>query len=344
MTPIYLSNRVPWFGEHTGYQQLPRYMQTLVPETMIIGSKNCLTEKMLGKAYSLYRGWNERNQPDAAAEFRFLRANSVPNPAKHILHFEEHYLFFDRWERAPREFISTLHIPRDEITPGELDGIKRLSSAIVLYQRDIEFFESHVGKGRVKFIPHGVDTEFFRPGKVAPQPNKLLFSGHYLRNTPMLARVIKALAEKHRDLEFNLLVPEAFRHFEGLDVLKTRPDVVWHHNLNDEQLWELISSSYLVLLPMRDSGANTAVVEAMSCGTPIVTTDVGGIRDYGGGKFFPVVANDDDGAMVELVGEYLGSSTRRDEVSRACRDFAVKELAWPLISKRHLEIYKELAS
>src|SRR5688572_3040142 len=138
MTPIYLSNRVPWFGEHTGYQQLPRYMQTLVPETMIIGSKNCLTEKMLGKAYSLYRGWNDRNQPDAAAEFRFLRANSVPAPAKHILHFEEHYLFFDRWERAPREFIATLHIPRDQITPGELDGIKRLSSAIVLYRRDVE--------------------------------------------------------------------------------------------------------------------------------------------------------------------------------------------------------------
>ena len=344
MTPIYLSNRVPWFGDHTGYQQLPRYMQKLVPDTVVIGSKNCLTEKVLGKAYSFYRGWNERNQPDAAAEFRFLRANGVAVPARHILHFEEHYLFFDRWERAPREFIATLHIPRHQITPGELDGIKRLSSAIVLYRRDTEYFEDLVGTDRVRFIPHGVDIDFFRPRRVTPQPNKFLFSGHYLRNTAMLARVVARLAEKHRGLEFHLLVPEAFRHFEGLEALKGRNDVVWHHNLNDDQLCELISSSYLVLLPMSDSGANTAIVEALACGTPIVTTDVGGIRDYGGGTLFPVVPNDDDGAMVDLVEEYLNSTARRTEVSRACREFAVRELAWPLIAKRHLEIYEELAN
>lgn len=344
MTPIFLSNKIPWFGNHTGYQQLPRYMQKLVPETKIVASRNCLTEKMLGKAYSLYRGWSDRNQPDAAAEFRFIRANSVPQPVKHILHFEEHFLFFDRWEKAPRDFIATLHIPRDEVTPGELDGIKRLSSAIVLYQRDIEYFESLVGKDRVRFIPHGVDVEFFRPRCAEPQPNKLLFTGHYLRNTAMLSRVITRLAAKHRDLEFHLLVPEAFRHLNGFEQLKSRSDVVWHQKLDDEELCRLIASAYLVLLPMRDSGANTAVVEALACGTPLVTTDVGGIRDYGGGKLFPVVKNDDDDAMVELVGEYLKSSARRNEVARACREFAVNELAWPLVAQQHLKTYESLAS
>src|SRR5689334_15685480 len=205
MTPIFLSNKVPWFGNHTGYQQLPRYMQKLAPETKVIASKNCLTEKMLGKAYSMYRGWADRNQPDAAAEFRFLRANSVPSPVKHILHFEEHFLFFDHWQKAPNDFIATLHIPRGQLSRGELDGLKRLSSAIVLYQRDIEFFEESVGKGRVKFIPHGVDVEFFRPHGEPPKPNRILYAGHYLRNTAMLSRVVRQLAEKHSGLEFHLL-------------------------------------------------------------------------------------------------------------------------------------------
>jgi len=344
MTPIILTNRIPWFGNHTGYQQLPRYLQKLAPETRVVASKNSLTEKMLGKAYSLYRGWNERNQPDAAAELRFLRTNGVPDPIRHILHFEEHYLFVDRWEKAPREFVATLHIPREQITRGELDGIKRLTSAIVLYRRDVEYFESLVGKDRVKFVLHGVDVEFFRPRCAAPQPNKLLFTGHYLRNTAMLARVITRLAERHPDLEFHLLVPLAFRDLEGFEALREQREVIWHHNLDDEELCKLISSSYLVLLPMNNSGANTAVVEALACGTPLVTTDVGGIRDYGGGTLFPVVKNDDDSAMVDLVEEYLNGPARRNEVSRACRQFAVKELAWSIIAQQHLKTYEALLS
>jgi glycosyltransferase involved in cell wall biosynthesis len=98
-----------------------------------------------------------------------------------------------------------------------------------------------------------------------------------------------------------------------------------------------------VLLPMIDSGANTAVVEALACGTPLVTTDVGGIRDYGGGTLYPVVKNDDDDAMVDLIEQYLAKGTWRNEVALACRKFAVSELAWPLIAKRHLETYEMLA-
>ncbi len=344
MTPIFLSNKVPWFGNHTGYQQLPRYMQKLVPSTQVVGSKNCLREKVLGKAYSIYRGWAARNQPDAAAEFRFIRANGVANPVRHILHFEEHFLFFDRWEKSPRDFVATLHIPREQVTTGEVDGMKRLSSAIVLYQRDLDFFEKLVGKDRVRFVPHGVDVEFFRPRGLAPQPNKILFAGHYLRNTAMLSRVLPRLAAKHANLEFHLLVPEAFRDLEGFDTLKNRSDVVWHQNIEDEQLRKLICSSYLVLLPMNDSGANTAVVEALSCGTPIVTTDVGGIRDYGGERLFPLVKNNDDDAMIDLVGQYLNKGNWRDEVSRACREFAVNELAWPIVAKQHLETYEALTN
>lgn len=344
MTPIFLSNRIPWFGNHTGYQQLPRYMQKLSPEMKVIGSRNSFSDLMLGKAYSLYRGWPARNQFDAAAELRFLRANSVPEPVKHVLHFENHYLFFDQWTKAPAEIISTLHVPRAEWTHPELEALKHLSSAIVLYQRDIEFFESYVGKGRVKFVPHGVDVEFFRPRTPAPEPKRLFYSGHYLRNTRMLARVLERLAEEHRGLEFHLLVPDALRSSEDYKALNGRSDIVWHQNITDDQLAALIASAYLVLLPMNDSGATTAVVEALACGTPVVTTDVGGIRDYGGGSVFPIVRNNDDDAMIELVGRYLTQPGWRENMSRRSRELAVDKFAWARVAEQHLEAYQTLAN
>jgi glycosyltransferase involved in cell wall biosynthesis len=343
-TPILLSKRIPWFGQHTGYQQLPRYLQRIEPSTLVFAPRHRMRERFIGKAYSLYRGWSRRNQWDAAAEFRFARAETSGRAVRHILHLEEHSWFLDRWDKAPRDVIGTLHLPPDAWTEEELENVARLSSGIVLYRRDLVFFESLVGEGRVRFIPHGVDVEFFRPARIQPEPRDLLFAGHYLRNTKMLARVVPRLSEHHSELRFHLLVPEEFRDLDGLPELAGHPAVVWHQRLSDDQLRDLIASSYLLLLPMNNSGANTAVVEALASGTPIVTTDVGGIRDYGGNSLFPIVANDDDDAMIALVERYLEDREWRNETGKRCRAFAETELPWPLIAQLHLEAYEELAA
>jgi glycosyltransferase involved in cell wall biosynthesis len=344
ITPILLSKKIPWFGQHTGYQQLPRYLQRIEPATRVFAPRHRMRERFIGKAYSLYRGWSRRNQWDAAAEFRFARAETERRVVRHILHLEEHSWFLDQWDKAPRNIIGTLHLPPDAWTEEELENVARLSSGIVLYRRDLAFFESLVGEGRVRFIPHGVDVEFFHPRPIPPAPKHLLFAGHYLRNTKMLSRVVPRLSERHPGLRFHLLVPEEFRGLGGLPNLARHPAIVWHQRLNDEELRELIASCYLLLLPMNNSGANTAVVEALACGTPIVTTDVGGIRDYGGDNIFPIVPNDDDDAMIALVERYLQEHHWREDVGERCRDFAETWLPWPLIARQHLEIYEELAA
>jgi glycosyltransferase involved in cell wall biosynthesis len=263
---------------------------------------------------------------------------------RHILHLEEHVMFLDRWKKAPRNLIGTLHLPPDAWSPGEIEDLKRLSSGIVLYRRDVEFFEALLGKERVKVILHGVDIDFFHPNAGTPPATNILYTGHYLRNTPMLARVIARLAQSHPELRFHLLVPAGFRGRDGFAELQDRPEVTWHHGLSDEELRALIAGSYVVLLPMNESGANTAVVEALACATPVVTTDVGGIRDYGGGTIYPVVRNNDDDAMIALIEQYLAQPGWRNRIAQQCREFAVRTLAWPLIARQHLEAYEALAA
>lgn len=344
MEPLYLYNSIPWFGNHTGYEQLVRWarengdapVQALIPSQTIF-------RRAAGKLYSIVRGWPARNTYDAAAELLLDWARwREQADVFHILYLGDHLHYLDRWRHVPRRIIGTIHQPPSQWGLKERTALSRLSSAIVLYRRDLSFFEDLVGEGRVQFIPHGADTEFFVPDREKVQPRRLLFVGHHLRNMEMLRRVVGRLDRQHSHLRFDLLLPKRFRTHDALQQLPDEADIHWHQRLSDEELRTLYQSSYLLLLPMNDSGANTAVVEALSCGLPIVTCDVGGIRDYGGGNLFPLVENNDDEAMIGLVEQYLDDPEWREEVAGACRTFAEEKLAWPGIARRHVEAYRNL--
>lgn len=280
----------------------------------------------------------------AAAELRFSMAMRRQRYAvRHVLYGEHHHAFLGRGKRAQKGLIATLHHPPKQWPqwhPTLPDNLERLSAAIVLYRRDLEHFRSLLGGRRVCFIPHGVDTDFFRPG-TAKDPS-ILFAGQNGRNMQMLRRVVERLAERHPDLRFDLLVREHIRQFPGVRDLVGHPAVRWHQGLGDEGLLQLYQRSLLMLLPLDCAGAVNALVESLACGLPVVTTDVGGVPDYGGGTVYPVVENDADDAMVDLVERYLEDEEWRREIGSRCRDFATSQLAWPLIAARHADLYEEL--
>ena len=298
-----------------------------------------------GSTYARLQGRYGRGAASLSElEFRLQRRLQRP-AASHVLYLENHFELLESWTGSQRDLVGTIHLPPPVWKPEQCQLLSRLGSALVLYQRDISFFEQHVGKGRVHFIHHGADVAFFKPdpAKIC-NPPRILYSGVYLRNEPMLVRVLERLVKKLPDLRFDLLVPEHHQHSPALAPLLRHPAVTWHAGLNDEQLRELYQKSYLLLLPMNHSGVNTAVVEALTCGLPVVTTDVGGIRDYAGGEIFPVVPNDDDDAMVALVDQYLANPSLRSETARRCREFVEQKMSWPMVARKHLEFYQTLTA
>jgi len=339
---LHLRERIPWFGSHSGYEQLTQHVHVRQPVRTIIPRPGQIA-RYLGSTYARLHGRYGRGATSLSElEFRWQRRWSRPQ-ASHILYLENHFELLSTWKQSQRDLTGTIHLPPSVWKPEQCHLLSRLGAACVLYRRDFAFFEKHVGRHRVHFIHHGADTEFFKPDAAQlKSPPRLLYSGVYLRNEPMLVRVIERLLKKSPDLRFDLLVPQHHRHSPALAPLLSHPAVTWHAGLNDEQLRALYQQSYLMLLPMNDSGANTSIVEALSSGLPVVTTDVGGIRDYGGDDILPIVANNDDNAMVALVEQYLSNPGWRNNTARRCRQFAEKKMAWPQVAQRHLDLYRSL--
>jgi glycosyltransferase involved in cell wall biosynthesis len=340
----YLSDAWRWHGEHSGYDLLPQYVRQLVDAVRVTSAPPRLASRINWMRDSVRfndrRNWGYYPGSDRI----FLKEFAArPGCIGHVLYFERHREMLKRWGRVPKTIVTTLHNrPDPELHPAFYEGLRRMHSAIVLYRRDKDFFEQFVESREVAFIHHGVDSDFFTPA-VAPAEGarRLLYVGINGRDIAMLKRVVARLDAAGLNVLVDLVVPKSNVAFNQL---RRHPKITWHDALPDHAFKLLYQASYLLLLPMKASGANNAVVESMACGVPPVTTDIGGIRDYGGGSLYPVVAPGDEVAMVDLIQRYLREPGWRNQVGDACRAFAERNLAWPLVALKHLEFYRRLLS
>jgi glycosyltransferase involved in cell wall biosynthesis len=337
----FLEDRIAWFGKYNGYEQLTRYLPAQVAQR-ITAAQAGWRPRLRGKLFSLRHGLGVAPQAQVDAFARFARALlGESNAVGHLL-YGEHFLRFAKAlpDTLLRRSLVTLHQPYSQWQGPALRELARIPHRLFLFHPAPGTFEPHAS-GSQHVIRHGVDTEFYTPGPTH-DPGRVLYSGVHLRNLPMLERVIERLLARDRAISIDMLVPLAHRGKDVFARLARHPRLVWHAGLDEFQLRELYRRCAAMLLPMQDSGANTAVVEALASGLPVVTTDVGGIRDYGGGTVYPLVANDDDEAMALAVQRLLGDDRHRGEQSRAARRFAQEQLAWERVVARHIAIYKTL--
>jgi len=130
-------------------------------------------------------------------------------------------------------------------------------------------------------IAHGVDSEFFAPGAaISSNKSRLLFVGQWLRDFETLYKSMEVIWASHPEVELDCVVPMDARVHPAMLQLARNPRVRWHAGLSVERLKELYQQATLLFLPVIDSTANNAVVEAMASGLPVVSTNVGGMPDY----------------------------------------------------------------
>jgi glycosyltransferase involved in cell wall biosynthesis len=302
----------------------------------------------MGKLWSWRRGLPPRHQSLAFAEWKFLRQFRRDDSPAIILNIEDHWPLLTLPEfsaGAPRRLVGVIHYPPELWTAPMLQALRGLRSALVLYRADIPFFERHVGAGRVAFAPHGVDLTHFAPAAAPTDAGvRLLVSGQFGRDFELLARAYPRIREHAPDCRLDLVGAHHARHEPAVRALARQPNVHVHPLLADRAVLDCYRHATLVLHPLRAAGANNALVEALACGLPVLATDVGGVRDYGGGTVFPLTPAGDDAAFAQAAITLLAQPQRRAEIARAGREFAARELSWATSARVHLDRLAQLTA
>jgi glycosyltransferase involved in cell wall biosynthesis len=165
-------------------------------------------------------------------------------------------------------------------------GISCAATVIAVSERLAERLRStfgvFLGSTPLWPIPNGIDTEFFAPAASASSSDSLLMVGTLspTKDHATLIRAFALVAQRHPvQLVLaggGILGPQLERLAEECGI---RERVAFLGNVEREHLLRLYRQAAVFTFSTKGEGSPLALLEAMSCGLPVVASDVPGVRE-----------------------------------------------------------------
>jgi glycosyltransferase involved in cell wall biosynthesis len=196
-------------------------------------------------------------------------------------------------------------------------------------------------------IPNGIPDEFINLDISSNSPKKrsIIFFGRLSKEKGVdtLLKAASAAANQFDEL-----------HFIGRGELESKIDnankngplagkVIRTEWLSVSDLIKRITTSTLAVLPSFEESFGNAIVEAMACGIPVITTNAGSIPE--------IITQHKNGIMIEPgnshqlsseIENLLNNPEKRRSLGKSARETVVSKYSWESTAKRYLSIYSDL--
>ncbi len=196
-------------------------------------------------------------------------------------------------------------------------------------------------------VPNVVDTEIFKPSDTKTRRDKkniihISCFEDRSKNISGILRVIKKLSGQRDDFQLHLVgegidldalvdlahqleIFDKFAFFEGL--------------LENQPLVESLNNSDFMLMFSNYENMPVVINESLSCGIPVISSDVGGIAEIISEKYGTLVNSGDEDTLLNTINYYLDHPDGFDK--KELRDFAIAHFSKEAIGKQFYGIYLE---
>jgi glycosyltransferase involved in cell wall biosynthesis len=181
-------------------------------------------------------------------------------------------------------------------------SLPRLDGLWTLSRPQVEAVKLWLGRScpPVKFLPFGVDTEFYGERPFPDQPHVVSVGGDRDRDPVTLFEAMSLVRERRPDVRVSVQTSSSEPPPDGVDVVPH----LRHHEVRD-----LLASASVVAIATRPNlhaSGITVGLEAMSTGRPVVASATPGMDDYfADGQSSRLVAPGSAHAMAEAVLDLL---------------------------------------
>ena len=204
-----------------------------------------------------------------------------------------------------------------------------------------------IDENRVKVIYHGVDHKLFKvykdKGLNFELPESFIFCAGSIEPRKNLLGLLKAYNNLDKNLKNKYkLVLAGFKGWNNSDVLelieKNRDNIIYLGYITDEELAKVYNLATIFVYPSFYEGFGLPVLEAMACGTAVITSNISSLPEVGGDAVIycnPYDVGDICNKIkMLLTDENLQRELKIKGVKRA------KQFTWEKSAKEHIELFK----
>jgi glycosyltransferase involved in cell wall biosynthesis len=177
----------------------------------------------------------------------------------------------------------------------------------------------------------------------------LYFGGFDMRkNVPRLIEAYARLPEALRR-EYQLVIAGRYQYLghplypdprETVRRLSLEGNVVFTGQIREQDKAPLYSAATVFAFPSLYEGFGMPVLEAMACGTPVVTSNVSALPEVAGAAGL-LVNPYEPAAISDALAELLESAARRDDLARRGLERA-RRFTWPQVAEQTVRVYKQI--